>query len=159
MSRNWLLSLRLELVPVPASRPKVGRWSTYYPAAYSDYMERAAAVLAPYRPAEPIDGPVFARFGFQIPWAPSHYRTGRNSHLLKASAPVVPISPRAGDSDNLEKSILDALVDAGILADDSLVLDWCGSKRYGATGLTIVQLERADPGADPFNVFSMSADD
>ena len=145
--------LRLELTPVPASRPRVTRWATYYAPAYTRYMEDAARALAPHVPAEPISGPVVCRFGFQSPRPPSHYRTGRNAHLLKSSAPELPVSARSGDLDNYAKSILDALVSARILADDGQALELVCAKRYGATGLTVVQIEKADLEADLFRCF------
>ena len=63
----------------------------------------------------------------------SHYGTGRNAGVLKDSAPKFPTSRAVGDADKLARSTLDALVTAGVLADDSLVVDLNVHKRYWHT--------------------------
>lgn len=49
----------------------------------------------------------------------SHYRTGRNAHLLKADAPRVP----KADFDKITRAILDSLSKI-VYRDDSLVAGW-----------------------------------
>lgn len=105
---------------------------------------------------EPIDVPVIVYLGFAVGYKKSHYRTGRNSHLLKDSAPAFP----GQDVDNLIKGALDVMggnvkVPGITLRNDSLVTDVVASKRYvDGPGSTIVRIEeRADLSADPFNVF------
>lgn len=51
----------------------------------------------------------------------SHWRTGRNAHLLRDSAPADPIA--RPDLDKLLRSTMDALADAGALVDDSRVVN------------------------------------
>ena len=143
---SWILptlfEARLELTPVPASRPRVPRYGKpYYSQPYAGYMEDAARALAPYVQPEPLSGLLSASLGFQIPRPPSHYRSGRNAHLLKDSAPEHPAGPRSGDLDNYCKAILDALQSAGIIEDDGLVMELTCAKDYGRSGLTFVRLE------------------
>lgn len=71
---------------------------------------------------------VWVRFTFIRP--PSHYRTGRNAHLLRDNAPRYPISHGLGDIDKLQRAIFDSLVDAGALADDRLIIDVRARKFY-----------------------------
>jgi Holliday junction resolvase RusA-like endonuclease len=52
----------------------------------------------------------------------SHYRTGKYSMLLKDSAPDHHTSKP--DIDNLEKAVLDSLVNSNILKDDSIVTEF-----------------------------------
>jgi len=61
----------------------------------------------------------------------SHYRTGRNSHLLKDSAPERPLK---GDTDKLARSTNDALTTAGIWADDKFAADQILSKMWTRPG-------------------------
>jgi Holliday junction resolvase RusA-like endonuclease len=60
----------------------------------------------------------------------THYRTGRNAELLRDSAPPYPANRSSGDADKLARACLDAIVDGGVLADDSLVVDLTVAKRW-----------------------------
>ncbi|UIU47023.1 RusA family crossover junction endodeoxyribonuclease [Microcystis phage MinS1] len=78
----------------------------------------------------PYTGPVriWIRFTFERPLA--HYRTGRNAHLLKPTAPTWPTSRYVGDVDKLQRAIFDALTDADLWTDDSQVVDVRARKFY-----------------------------
>ena len=78
---------------------------------------------------EPLTGPVrvWLRFTFERP--PSHYRTGRNAHLVRDSAPSFP-GTKHGDIDKLTRAIFDALTDAGVWNDDTQVVDVRARKFY-----------------------------
>lgn len=83
--------------------------------------------LAPWRTlTEPTHITVI--FRFRRP--KSHYRTGRNAHLLRDNAPTYPVSRAYGDIDKLARSTLDALTAAGVLVDDSLVYSLLAKKRW-----------------------------
>lgn len=56
---------------------------------------------------------------FVFPRPSSHYRTGRNAHLLRDAAPVVPAG--GPDIDKLQRSTFDALTSAGVFRDDKQV--------------------------------------
>lgn len=58
---------------------------------------------------------------FTVTRPASHYRTGRHAHLLRDAAPAYPIT--RPDLDKLIRSTLDALTDAGVIHDDSQVVD------------------------------------
>jgi crossover junction endodeoxyribonuclease RusA len=62
----------------------------------------------------------------------SHYRTGRNAHLLRDDAPVYVISRGKGDNDKLQRSTFDALTAAGVIADDSLIVAVHAFKVYAS---------------------------
>lgn len=71
--------------------------------------------------AEVLDEPLLVDMVFTAVRPKSHYRTGRNAHLLKSSAPPAPIS--APDLSKLVRSTEDAL--KGIIwRDDSLVVSY-----------------------------------
>jgi Holliday junction resolvase RusA-like endonuclease len=69
---------------------------------------------------EPFTAPVKVRMTFIMPRPKSHYRTGKNAHLLKDSAPLYPGG--TPDLSKLCRATEDALTDAGAWTDDSLVV-------------------------------------
>jgi Holliday junction resolvase RusA-like endonuclease len=52
----------------------------------------------------------------------SHYRTGRNAHLLRDNAPTRPANRASGDIDKMLRAIFDAVCDAGAITDDAQVI-------------------------------------
>jgi len=89
-----------------------------------------------------ITGPVriWLRFAFQRP--PSHYRTGRNAHLIKDTAPLYPTNKN--DLDKLVRAVLDSLTTAQVWVDDGLVVDVRARKFYAGEH----ELAPAVPGVD-----------
>jgi len=75
------------------------------------------------------------RFSFARP--ASHYGTGRNAGVVKASAPPFPSSHSIGDLDKCARAILDALTDAGVFADDSQVVELDARKVWVGTDLAL----------------------
>lgn len=41
--------ITIPVKPIPASRPKVGRWGAYYPKPYKDWLEQAVRLVRPGR--------------------------------------------------------------------------------------------------------------
>ncbi len=58
----------------------------------------------------------------------AHFGTGRRCEVLKDSAPARPFNRSVGDVDKLARAVLDAVVHAQVLADDSQVVDLVASK-------------------------------
>ncbi len=132
-------------------RPKVTRYATYYPGRYGDYLPAARAAVAALWDSGPLEGLLLVRLGFVVCRPKSHFGTGRNSGQVKGgklAAHPVP-SP---DADNYAKGALDALSGC-VFADDRQVSILAAAKRYGSRPRTVVQIERADPKADPFCCF------
>jgi Holliday junction resolvase RusA-like endonuclease len=78
-------------------------------------------------PAEPLEGAVSVSIGIIMVRPRSHYGSGRNSHIVKASAPAY---PRGLDVDKVARSCLDP--GTGVLyRDDSQVAMLRVSKTYG----------------------------
>ena len=86
---------------------------------------RAAVLDAP--PLR-FDGPVAVHCEFVLTRPRSHYRTGRNAHLVRDSAPTWPTSKP--DADKLARAVLDAVSSAGTWRDDSQVVELHAVKRY-----------------------------
>jgi Holliday junction resolvase RusA-like endonuclease len=79
----------------------------------------------------PLDGPLHVRMVFSFTRPRSHYRTGRNAHLLKADAPAQPCG--RPDVSKLCRATEDALTTVGVWVDDARVAEydrlakvWCG---------------------------------
>lgn len=70
----------------------------------------------------PWEGPceVMVTFIFKRP--KSHYRTGRNAHLLKPGAPHFVTGHHLGDLDKLLRSTFDAITASGVWKDDALAV-------------------------------------
>jgi Holliday junction resolvase RusA-like endonuclease len=63
----------------------------------------------------------------------SHYRTGRNAHLLRDDAPAYPSGKP--DLSKLARATEDALTDAGLWADDAQVVEYGRlAKTYAGSG-------------------------
>lgn len=78
----------------------------------------------------PLDGPVHVDVRFRLPRPKAHYRSGRNAHLLRESAPPFPVGRNVGDIEKLVRSTHDALTTAGVWADDSQVAICHAAKLY-----------------------------
>lgn len=85
---------------------------------------RAAALASRVR----VAGAVTVDLAFYLARPKGHYRTGKNAHLLRDSAPKYPTTQP--DIDKLVRSTLDALTSAGTYTDDSTVVDLLVAKRY-----------------------------
>lgn len=82
-----------------------------------DVVTAARAAIDMAVTFETFTGPVRVRVVFYLPRPKSHYRSGANAHLLKASAPpYVAVKP---DVDKLLRSTFDALSTAGVWRDDN----------------------------------------
>lgn len=87
-----------------------------------DVKAAAEALLADRRPWTALDGPLVVRMVFTAARPRSHYRTGRNAHLLRDGAPARPHGKP--DVSKLLRSSEDALTDAGLWKDDALVVEY-----------------------------------
>lgn len=84
---------------------------------------------------EPLPGPLHVLIGFQFRRPKSHYRTGRNAHLLKDQAPAYPDGKP--DLDKLCRAVLDGLTEGRAFWDDAQVVQLAASKVYGEPGAEI----------------------
>lgn len=122
----------LALNPVPAARPRVSRWGTYYPKTYKQWRAAAEKALAGTMNGEaPFEGPLYFMSTFYVERPKTTKR----------------LWPR-GDNDNFLKAIQDALTVAGWWHDDDQIVDSYERKRF------------AEPGMEPGIMFTvMEMDD
>lgn len=95
---------------------------------------KAAAEEAAGPDWEPMEGPCDVEVTFYFLRPKSHYRTGRNAHLLKDDSPEWVTSHGKGDLDKLLRSTCDALTAAGVWQDDSQLVRVNAAKRYSTIG-------------------------
>ena len=80
------------------------------------------AVRAARHETPPIDEPVYATMVFTFLRPRSHYRTGKNAHLLRRTAPIGPGTKP--DLSKLLRSTEDAITSGGGWRDDALVVEY-----------------------------------
>jgi Holliday junction resolvase RusA-like endonuclease len=125
--RNWAggletrtLELSIPLSPVPASRPRVTRWGTYYGKRYSTW-KKAAAFHLPNDP-DPYFGTAHVAVCLEFIVA--------KPKTTKRSIPI-------GDTDNYIKAALDAVTACGaVWKDDDQCTVNVAEKRYAEPGET-----------------------
>jgi Holliday junction resolvase RusA-like endonuclease len=108
---------------IESSSKKLKPWRQDVKQAALDALDAHPGYTAP-----PAGVGVALDITFLMSRPAGHYRTGRNAHLLRDSAPVRPTT--RPDVDKLLRSTLDALKVAGVYLDDSHVVTVTGRKVY-----------------------------
>lgn len=83
-------------------------------------------------------GPVELRITFAFPRPKTHYRTGKNAHILRDDAPYWKIS--TPDLDKLLRAIGDALKEASVYRDDAQVASVVVRKVYDETTYADIEI-------------------
>ena len=108
-------SLHIPVNPVPASRPRVSKWGTYYGKIYENFRNEMREALTGNLNVK-IDGPLDVHVEVIV----RKPRTGKREF------------PR-GDVDNYAKGILDSLTNHGnVWHDDDQITNFTIIKRYAA---------------------------
>jgi len=119
------------LVPRGASRPRAARGGgrVYMPPEHRAWMDAAVTMLREQRRGEPILTPVCVEVMayWPLPKARPAW-CDRETWRNRAATFGVAYATKP-DADNVAKIVLDALVDAGVLADDRLVVELFIAKR------------------------------
>ena len=94
------------------------------------------AVLTQAAGVPTFTGPVALwRCRILLPRPKKHYRTGRFADVLRDDAPEFPTAHNLGDLDKHVRSVLDGLTEAGLLADDALVVRFGDVAKVWADGV------------------------
>lgn len=105
----------IPLAPVPASRPRVGRWGTYYAPTYKRWKAEAAELLRPYWGTDTATMDAVYVYVEAVAKRPQKL-TKQYPHP---------------DVDNYVKAALDAITGAGVIwGDDKQVVMLFAYKRY-----------------------------
>lgn len=105
----------LKVNPVPASRPRVTRWGTYYSKTYKTWRDQVYALIKEQSDVLDNDLTVLVRSNVLKP------KTSKKDH------------PR-GDVDNYAKGPLDALTQKKFWVDDDLIVNLLSSKKFISEG-------------------------
>ena len=98
--------------------------------------------IAMYRPKLPLAGDISIEFRFIMPRPKSHYRTGKNKHILKDKYKDVVNHSFTPDLDNLIKLICDVIQGKNrMICDDSQICLIQAGKVYGKEPRTEVTIE------------------
>lgn len=87
-----------------------------------------ATLAAEMRDRNPIVGGVILRASFNFARPASHYRTGRNTGLVRTAAPIV--HAQTPDLDKLLRALGDALTQAGAIQDDKQIAQVVSRKTW-----------------------------
>jgi len=122
-----LLEFRIYGTPKPQARPRHYGGRVYSPM--SDWRK----LVQVYAAAEKLkhkqfNGPLRIELSFYFKRPRSHYRSGKYSHIRKDKAPIHCLNPY--DLDNLDKAVLDALTDSGLIADDRIIVSLHSTKNW-----------------------------
>jgi len=124
--------------PIAKARPRFARMGKFV-RTYSD-QESAASYwvqIAIGQIKKPLDGPVKLKAFFYLPRPKSHFGTGRNSGILKSTAPELPTTKP--DVDNYVKFALDCL-NGLAWKDDGQVYFIGAVKMYGENPRTEIEI-------------------
>lgn len=90
----------------------------------------------------PLEGGVMLVVTFTFERPKSHWRTGKNAHLLRDSAPRDMTS--APDTDKLLRLVGDALEISGVVGNDSQIRTSFGDKEWGQPAGTLIRVYARD---------------
>lgn len=117
--------------PVPKARPRLGKGRVFTPRTTEVAEERIRRCWLDQVGGDPLEGPLELTVLIYLRRPQTHYGTGRNMDILKASAPKWPF--RRPDWDNYAKTVSDAL-NGVAYKDDGQIVGAHVVKRYSNSG-------------------------
>ena len=124
----WTLEFYVPGNPIALKRHrtvKIGNFTRQYDPSEGDKADFLVKAME-NKPAMPLNEPLYVSLTFLFSRPKSHYRTGKNSHLLKAEAPLWHTG--TPDADNLVKFICDSL--NGVFWKDDKVICELHVRKY-----------------------------
>lgn len=123
----------LGVEPVPASRPRVSKWGTYYAATYKNWLKAAGLAVAKWNPGRVARGPLVLVM-----------------EVVCTKARTSKLEFPRGDIDNFAKGPLDVITKSEkVWHDDNQVVGLIAFKRFAEPGeepgtrIDILELEPA----------------
>jgi len=126
--------------PIGKKRPRFarrGKFITIYSDQETEEGKFINQIQFQFGDHRIYDGPIHVNLFFHIPRPKGHFRTGKNAHLIRETAPSYPVSKP--DIDNMEKFVFDCL-NSIVYKDDSQIVSVRSIKVYGDPK-TIIQIE------------------
>jgi Holliday junction resolvase RusA-like endonuclease len=114
--------------------PGTSRVRMVHPRHTRDHRDLVVGELRRAWGREPLRGPVHVDVELVFARPKAHYGTGRNSELLKPSAPEV--MSTGLDLDKGLRLIGDSLVLSGVIVDDRQIFRWAAVKSWGGSDVT-----------------------
>lgn len=134
--------IALTVIGIPAPQGSKTPWGTEANPNTKPWRAAVAGEAARYFDGRPLIGvPVEVDALFVFPRPKAHYRTGRNAHLLKDTAPAW--CSTKPDADKLARAVGDALTGV-LLRDDNLIVEWRIRKVYGSPARCELKIAAAD---------------
>ena len=119
--KTQIISHQFDINPVPAARPRVSRWSTYYPKKYTQFKKDMEALTGEIS-TTPCENLVCVSLEFMIKipksWSKKKRLESENTYCNNNS-----------DIDNYIKAILDSL-NGVFFIDDKQVVEIFAIKKY-----------------------------
>lgn len=145
------ITIRLDIEPSRAThqaalrvmRRKGGGFfvGKYEKSAAKQWSRKVAELIRPFKPDKPIEGPVKAVIAWTFPYPKGTPSKRLLERSWRCSRP---------DLDNMEKGILDILVDEGFMLDDSQVAAKHTMKFNGVDPFVYIHLEPLDIEAESY---------
>jgi crossover junction endodeoxyribonuclease RusA len=134
-----MIKITVDGTPAPQGNHRVNKHGAIYETSKAVGPWREAIRAETQRACDvPLAGPVEVKVVFRLTRPKSHYRTGRNAHLVKDGAPRYPDGKP--DEDKLKRAVNDGLTAGGAFWDDGQIVHSDVWKIYAAPG--------QKPGAD-----------
>lgn len=114
----------------------------YEKSAAKQWSRRLAELLAPYKPCKPLEGPLKVSIAWTFPYPKGTASKRAVKRSWRESRP---------DLDNMEKGLLDLLVDEGFMLDDSQVTAKHTMKFNGTEPSIFIRIEMLDSDAETYS--------
>ena len=107
-----------------------GKWGGYHDTnkKLRPWMQQVVTTITEAGWEPILHGPVCVDITFVFPRPKAHYGSGRNANVLKAAAPLW--HTKAPDLDKLIRAVWDSLTKAGVIQDDSRIVNVNARKRF-----------------------------
>ena len=117
---------------------KMGNFTRTYDPSSAD-KKNFLSIVQNNAPHEPFSCPLAVSLRFYFSRPKGHYKSGKNSHLLKDNVPIHHIS--RPDVDNLTKFVMDAM-NKVYWRDDSIIAECTITKRYDNNPRTEISISK-----------------
>ena len=123
-------NIKVNITPTPGGRPRVTRWSTFYPKKHTQYIKDAAKqgfICTPTRPKTPLETIVSINTTYVLPLPKSTSKKKRlEMHGMFCEKHI--------DLDNLDKIFWDEILVKGKIIKDDCQIVMNSSKKIWTSG-------------------------